>query len=258
MKEKRSLLALEIGLILSAIAIICPYHYTVASDHLAIKVITIGYALMAFLMAIVVMTGIFRNEKIEPMSRKESLIKELQEEAKKKNAQQYFALVDAQCEQLHEKCALVSKCLYDDFGEDGQAGSIEELVKKYEAVFYNNIDKALTRLRLVDIVKTRKYYGIDDLIKDERWENAKLQRESEFEQEQFHLYLSHIEELHRLCNENGRIINEIEKLLIELTKLNDSNKENDLNELKDYINALQSLNKKMCEDEQLEEIMKKY
>lgn len=258
MREKRSLLGLEIGLLLSAIVIICPYRYTIASDNLMVKVITIGYVVMAFLLAIVIMLSIFNTPKIDPLARKENLLKELQEEAQKKKAVQYYSRISTQCSQLIEKCALVQECLANNFGEDGQAGALEDLIKKYEAIFYHNIDKALRRLCLIDSAKTRIYYSIDDLIKDDIWESATLKKGTELEREEFELYLSHIAELHRLYNENGRIVNEIDKLLIELTNLNDSSKDNDLNELKDYISALQKLNSQMCEDEELEKIMKKY
>lgn len=258
MREKRSLLCMEIGLLLSALAIVFPYRYTIASDSILIKVITIGYVVMAFLLSIVIMLGIFNNQKIDPMARKENLLKELQEEAQKKKAVQYYLRITTQCSQLTEKCALVKECLVNNFGDDGQTGTLEDLIKKYEAVFYHNIDKSLRRLCLIDSAKTINYYSIDDLVKNDMWETATLKRGTELEQEEFELYLSHIAELHRLYNENGRIVNEIDKLLIELTSLNDSSKENDLNELKDYISALQKLNSQMCEDEELEKIMMKY
>lgn len=258
MREKRSLLGLEIGLLLSAIVMMCPYRYTIASDNLLIKVITIGYVVMAFLMSVVIMLGILNNNKIDPMERKENLLKELQEEAQKKNASHYFWRISTQCSQLTEKCALVKECLVHNFGEDGQTGTLEDLVKKYEAIFYHNIDKALRRLCLIDSAKTRIYYSVDELVKDDIWEHATLKKSTELEQEEFEVYLSHIVELHRLYNENGRIVNEIDKLLIELTNLNDSSKDNDLNELKDYIGALQTLNSQMCEDEEIEKIMMKY
>ena len=135
---------------------------------------------------------------------------------------------------------------------------LKDLVKKYEAIFYSNIDKALDRLRLIDIAKTKTFFSIDYLIKYDIWEDATLKKSTEVQQEEFEVYISHIAELHRLFNENGRIVNEMDKLLIELTSLNDSNKDNDLNELKDYIQTLQSLNSQMCEDEELEKIMMKY
>lgn len=258
MREKRSLLGLEIGLLVSALAMICPYRYTIASDHLLIKVVTIGYVVMAFLLSIMIMLSIMNNQKIDPLERKENLLRELQEEAQQKQAMQYFVRISTQCSQLTEKCALVKECLVNHFGEDGQTGTLKELIKKYEAVFYHNIDKALGRLRLIDSAKTRMYYSVDQLVKDDIWEHATLKKLTQLQQEEFEVYLSHIKELHRLYNENGTIVNEIDKLLIELTNLNDSGKDNDLNELKDYIQALQTLNSQMCEDEELEKIMMKY
>lgn len=258
MREKRSLLGLEIGLLLSALAILCPYRYTVASDSIIIKVITIGYVVMAFLLSIMIMLSIMNNQKIDPLERKENLLKELQEEAQKKNASHYYWQISTKCSQLTEKCALVKECLVNNFGEDGQTGTLEDLVKKYEAIFYSNIDKALDRLRLIDIAKTKTFFSIDYLIKNDIWDDATLKKSTEVQQEEFEVYISHIAELHRLFNENGRIVNEMDKLLIELTSLNDSNKDNDLNELKDYIQTLQSLNSQMCEDEELEKIMMKY
>jgi DNA-directed RNA polymerase delta subunit len=71
------------------------------------------------------------------------------------------------------------------------------------------------------------------------------------------LYQEHIDYIEDKINANERITLELDKLATELSRINDSDGENNLEPLEDYINALKNLNDNAADDE-LEQLMRKY
>jgi DNA-directed RNA polymerase delta subunit len=130
--------------------------------------------------------------------------------------------------------------LADNFDDDARTGEISVIIERYRNMFFKNVDRVVKRVDIMDAS------GINTNMVDKS-----------LKEESGKLYQEHIDYIEDKINANERITLELDKLATELSRINDSDGENNLEPLEDYINALKNLNDNAADDE-LEQLMRKY
>jgi hypothetical protein len=235
------MLALEIGLGITVLIMFLNMKRTLLSPVLLIKALSVAYVLVAIVMMVMIVTQIFKGDMEDaPMAGAEDKLAELFALCRLKGLTAYAETVEAQMEKLDKRTANMEKMLADNFDDDARTGEISVIVERYRNMFFKNVDRVVKRVDIMDAS------GINTNMVDKS-----------LKEESGKLYQEHIDYIEDKINANERITLELDKLATELSRINDSDGENNLEPLEDYINALKNLNDNAADDE-LEQLMRKY
>lgn len=125
----------------------------------------------------------------------------------------------------------LKQMLYENFREDDQFLSMTNLVENGEESFTTNVQQIIKRLSIFDFkeyalfCRTSKDMGLSP-------ENYK-KKDSQFKE--------HIAYVSNLCNKNEELLLELNNLITEVSRINDSNRKNNLLDIQDTVNAMKQL-----------------
>jgi hypothetical protein len=235
------MLALEIILGITVLIMFLNMKRTLLSPVLLIKALSVAYVLVAIVMMVMIVTQILKGDMEDaPMTSAEDKLAELFALCRSKGLTAYAETVEAQIEKLDKRTANLEKMLADNFDDDARTGEISVIIERYRNMFFKNVDRVVKRVDIMDAS------GINTNMVDKS-----------LKEESGKMYQEHIDYIEDKINANERITLELDKLATELSRINDSDGENNLEPLEDYINALKNLNDNAADDE-LEQLMRKY
>lgn len=242
MKNKKSLLFMEIVMGVTALIMLLGMKKTIFSPIGWIKLLSISYVVVALIMMIVIVINLNKSDTDEEAHDASDIdIKSLFEVAKSKRLPKYAETVNAQLLKLDRRTELLKRMLSEQFGEDERSGEMDSIIEKYRSVFFKNVKKIKTRLELIDLTGLNPALSVDENLKKESRQ----------------IYDEHIEYIEEKINTNEKITIELDKLTTELSRINESDGENNLEPLEDYIKALKSINDSTT-DAELDMLMQKY
>ncbi len=167
--------------------------------------------------------------------------KQLRSKGQTKRLEKYTNTFIIQINDIENRVLQIKEMLYDNFGEDRNCDEVDVILDKYKSVFYSNLNKVLKRIDIIDTTNVNNNLSVDEALKKEAVE----------------VYNSHVGFIEEKANMNEKITIELEKLATELSRINDSTGDNNLEPLQDYIQALKNLNDNTTDDE-LTQMMSKY
>lgn len=241
MKSKRELLVLEVLLGISCLVVVCLGKHTILSSVLPVRILCLVYILAAISAMAGIIVSISKNsgsgERIE-QSDYEDIADRLRSLGRAKGMAIYTDTMIIQMEKLDSRISMIKNMLAENFQGDNHSQNIEEIIDRYHRIFYENISKAIKRLSIID-ARLGQTLAVDEHLRNEEKQ----------------IYREHEEYIKGKANANEKINLELDRLLAELSRINDSDAENNLEPLEDYINALKSLN---SGEGEMEQLMKKY
>jgi hypothetical protein len=241
MKNKLIMLALEIILGMTVLIMFVNMKHTLLSPVTGIRVMSAAYIVVAVVVMIMVVIQILKDDTAGAASLEaRNDLEELFRICRAKGLAAYAETVQAQMEKLDKRTANLEKMLAENFGDDTRTGEISVIIERYRNMFFKNVDRVVKRVDIMDAS------GINTNMVDKS-----------LKEESGKLYQEHIDYIEDKINANERITLELDKLATELSRINDSDGENNLEPLEDYINALKNLNDNAADDE-LEQLMRKY
>jgi hypothetical protein len=241
MKNKLTMLILEIILGITVLIMFIGMKYTILSPVTAVKFISIAYILFALVVMIQIVMQIFNdNTTVNAQDEAEDRLAELIKICRVKGLMPYAETVQAQMQKLERRTANLNTMLTDNFGDDTRAGEMSAIIERYRNMFFKNVDRIVKRADIMDSS------GINTNMVDKS-----------LKEESGRIYREHIAYIEDKINANEKITIELDKLATELSRINDSDGENNLEPLQDYINALKDLNDNASDDE-IEKLMRKY
>jgi protein-arginine kinase activator protein McsA len=239
MKNKLTMLVLEVILGITVLIMVVNMKRTLLSPIVGVKLLSLAYIVIAVAVILMVVRQILRDDENTGFSEENSLTL-LFSICKSKGLVAYAETVQAQTEKLEKRTKNLEKMLDENFGEDTRTGEISAIINRYRGMFFKNVDRIVKRADIMDP------YSINTNMVD-----RSLKEESD------KIYREHIGYIEDKINANEKITIELDKLATELSRINDSDGENNLEPLQDYINALRNLNDNAADDE-MEQLMRKY
>jgi hypothetical protein len=239
MKNKLTMLVLEVILGITVLIMVLNMKRTLLSPIAGVKLLSIAYIVIAVVVILMVVRQILKDDENTGFSEEDSLA-QLFSICKSKGLVAYAETVQAQTEKLEKRTGNLEKMLDENFGEDTRTGEISAIINRYRGMFFKNVDRIVKRADIMDP------YSINTNMVD-----RSLKEESD------KIYREHIGYIEDKINANEKITIELDKLATELSRINDSDGENNLEPLQDYINALRNLNDNAADDE-MEQLMRKY
>lgn len=244
-KNALSMYGLEVALGLSDLLLVLMNKYTFGSDSLIIKGLSIMYVVATFIIMFTITTRLSSNkaEQLEKQEDYSMLVVSTTKLAAEKRMPDTANTINVQARKLEDRARLVGEMLKNHFSEDSTCGEVAALVDKYKDTFYDNLERINTRLTIFDNSNPNTNLKVDNALKAEAME----------------VYNSHVNYISDKVNTNEKIIIELDKLLTELTRINDSVGVNSLDQLQDYTAALKQINDNESEeDEQMKKLMSRY
>lgn len=247
-KNALSLYSLEVLLGLSDVLMLAFSKYTFQSDSAFIKLACILYVAITFIIMFFITGSLVSNkaERVEKQEDNQVLVNQVTKLAAEKRLPEISTTVNVQARKLEDRADLIKKMLKENFSDDDSSGEISLLVEKYKDTFYSNLDKLRMRITIVDNSNL----------------NVNLKVDTELKVEAREVYESHMAYISDKVNLNEKIVIELDKLLTELTRINDSAGANSLEQLQDYTAALKKINDSAVdesdEDEAMKVLMQKY
>lgn len=147
-----------------------------------------------------------------------------------------------QIERFSRKKNSLNMLLIQNFGEDSNLDSINFAISKAERALQANVKSILNGLAIFD---QREY------------ERISVQRPGlEVDKEKYHLIMDNVAYVRNMIKSNEGILLEIDKLMKEISRINDSDAPNDLSSIRDLISSMESLHSNKNDD--LDNLKKKY
>jgi hypothetical protein len=241
MKNKLTLLILEIILGITVLIMFLGIKITFLSPVMAVRFISLAYVVMAVIVMMRLVAYILKDDKTDSAEDvAEDRLEELFRLSRAKGLMAYAETVQAQMQKLEKRTDNLNRMLAENFGDDTRSGEISVIVERHRNMFFKNVDRIVKRVDIMDSS------GINTNIVDKS-----------LKEESGRIYREHIDYIEDKINANERITIELDKLATELSRINDSDGENNLEPLQDYINALKNLNDNAADDE-LGKLMQKY
>lgn len=242
MKNKISLLILEIILSITIITMVVGMKFTYMSPIALVKVLSFAYTAVAGVMIAVIVRQLGKSdEEGYTSSEAEADLARLFRVSRTKGLTRYAETIEIQLQKLENRTAMLKRMLAENFGEDSHAEEISAILEEHRMKFFRNVDKVADRVEIMDLS------GI----------NTNLSVNSNLKEESRRIYQEHIDYIEGKINTNEKINIELDKLTTELSRINDSDGENNLEPLEDYIKALKSLNDNTTNNE-IDKLMQKY
>ncbi|MGN0394124.1 MAG: hypothetical protein ACI4EF_02075, partial [Coprococcus sp.] len=246
MKFKKTALFLEILIAATDIILIALNKYTIMSQTMPIRIISWLYLAATLIFMIPLIVNIFKGDGKSDISEQnasdiEGYKVKLNGLGNVKGLSNYTNTMVSQINKLSDRSQLLEKMLKENFGEDGNCADMQNIIDMYRNVFFNNVNKVITRLEIVDRSTLNDRRSVDDGLKAESRQ----------------IFKTHIDYIETKVNTNEKIVIEFDKLLTELSRINDSEGENNLDNLQDYIASLKELNDNIGDDE-LTKVMQRY
>ncbi len=246
MRLKKAALFLEILIAITDIILIALNRYTILSSIMPIRIVSWIYLGATLIFMIPLIVNMFRNDtKSESLSEELSEMNRLKTQlnglGNVKGLSGYTNTMISQIDKLNDRSHLLEKMLVENFGEDGNCTDMENIITMYRNIFIKNINSVIRRLEIVDRSTLNERRAVD----------AGLKAESR------QIFNEHLEYIEGKVNTNEKIVIEFDKLLTELSRINESEGENNLDNLQDYIASLKMLNDNVG-DEELAKVMQRY
>lgn len=150
-----------------------------------------------------------------------------------------------QLDTFEKRRKVLSELLTQYFSEDDDLYAYTNLIEQAQRTIRGNMISAMNRIAIFD----EREYGL--LVRNQGSYSASI-RKSKIEQ-----YEEHLSYIDKMIDSNDRLLIEFDNLITEVSRINDSEGDNDLSELRDTVNAMKQLHFNE-EDDEMKQLMGKY
>lgn len=155
-----------------------------------------------------------------------------------------------QVRRLDKKMKTLDTVLFQNFREGTENYSgFQRVVTDAQKMIYDNLKKVINAMEIIDPVEYNK------VMINQQWSVIQEQDNSVLESKR-NMYRSHDMYIKKLLEKNEEILLEFDKLLMEASRLGDSNEDSNLDEIRDVIGAMQKLHENP--DKEFEELEARY
>lgn len=185
--------------------------------------------------------------KINELNTYEDYIDALNTYTYKSDLQGDILAVIEQIERFKKKEDKLKILLQQNFGEDSNLDSVNLAIEQADEMIKRNVKAMLNRFSIFDQDEYAKL-------------RTRQSQNNPVAQERFRLYNEHITYLRELIGNNERVLLEIDRLMTEISRINDSASPNNLAEIKDLISSMEMLrvDGSNSENQELDNLAAKY
>lgn len=158
----------------------------------------------------------------------------------------HIYLTERHIDRFDREKATLQKMLYENFREDRQFTPMSNLMENAEETFTTTVHQIIKRISIFDF----KDYAI---FSRSNYDTGLSPENFKKKDQQFKEHITYVSDL---CNKNEELLLELNNLITEVSRINDSNRENNLSEIQDTVKAMKQLH--FSSIDQVNDLTKKY
>lgn len=253
-KLMRQIFAVDLILAVAAICLFAEPLIGLSFSSYDTKEVVMAYVMLALIFVVFIAVNIrlitVRYEEdeiiIDDIEDVEFLKEELKKLQKTKpNFNQEIRVSLEQMERLERKHDMLNQLLYQSFHQDEDMLNTKQCMSEMQEMVYDNIKQLIKCLKVLD---AREYVSLQSEYRT--IDNDLMAKK----QQQLQENVTYIREK---VNKNEQILLAYDHLMTEISRINDSEEENDLSKINDMVSALKKLRTASSEDP-IEDLIGKY